>query len=473
MCAVAGLFLLQCGDWIGARFGENHDGRNAATWAEGSRALREDGPLASRFGGRTVQGPYASHPPGIIAETALAESIAGEHRLVSRSPAWLGSLASIALCAWLLVSLRMRPTSVAAALAVVFTTAMFQVYGSMLDTPVTSFPFAVGIVLLAQRAIDGRRTRTAALASVALLAALTGWLAAAIAGTQAIRLLLRGRRTGAGVGPALAVAGGTALGLVVSAAWSLWVYGSFATLRAKATDKSSSASLATSLGQQWRAALDLYPLALAVGLGGAALALLLAGDRRWLGAFVSTAVPVVAYGLVFRGGADMHDYWNYGALLPLAIGAAAGVDALVGRSSPRATRAVSIAVLVVAALGGIVASKPVSDGEAKLRSGLVMPDLLDAAAAANPGRGPVLAYLAPPGFESPWIAYEARRPGLVLRSREQVAALARRDGDVPVLVVVVRLDDRAQELVRASAYAEALAYAVVPASVAAEVLPVR
>ncbi|MEZ5178191.1 MAG: hypothetical protein R2746_07890 [Acidimicrobiales bacterium] len=109
--------------------------------------------MASKFGGAPRHSDaYANHPPLIVAETVVAELVAGEHRIVTRSPAWVGSLVALALVAWLLVDAGLSRLATVSGVAVAFGSAMFLVYGSMLDTPVTSVPFALALLVAWQRA---------------------------------------------------------------------------------------------------------------------------------------------------------------------------------------------------------------------------------------------------------------------------------------------------------------------------------
>ena len=469
---LAGLFLLHSSPWLGARFGESHDGRNAATWAAGSRAIRDEGVIASGFGGRYEGDRYASHPPGILAETTLVESIAGEHRLVTRSPAWIGSVAAIALTGWLLVELGLSALATSAALAVTFSSPMFLVYGSMLDTPVTSLPFALAIVLAGQRAVDGRAPRPVVLALLGLLAALSGWLALGFAMVQAGRLGWRAWRGRGSWASARAIGLGATGGLGITVTWIWWVYGSFDTMANKAQDKTTAVSLVASLTQQLHDLEDLYLLAAIAGVAAAVLALVALPDRRWRGLFGSTALPVVAYAVVFRGGAQMHQYWNYAALVPLAIAIGAGVQ-VVRQRVPVERRSIHQGAIATAAvLLALVASSRLSDSEAELRNALGTPALLDRAAAVAPPGGPVVAYLSPPRIESPWVSYEAERPGLALHRPAALSALARRDPAFPVLVPWVTFGPQADEVVR-SAYAVEGPYAVAPARVVARARAAR
>lgn len=138
-------FLTQAAPRISAPFGDSHDGRNGAVWGLLGRALREDGVVGSRFAHSAVlPGPYAHHPPLIVAETAIAETVPGERGAATRAPAWLGALATIPLLYLLLRCRGFAPVASAAAVVLVLSGPMFLLYGTMLDTLQVSFPPRAG-----------------------------------------------------------------------------------------------------------------------------------------------------------------------------------------------------------------------------------------------------------------------------------------------------------------------------------------
>ena len=78
LAAVGIGFLIYAAPQLGAPFGESHDGLNGATWANGSRYLRDVGPVTSALGGRRPGGTvYANHPPAIYVTTAAIEWVVG------------------------------------------------------------------------------------------------------------------------------------------------------------------------------------------------------------------------------------------------------------------------------------------------------------------------------------------------------------------------------------------------------------
>ena len=231
LLAVGAVFVLHSTSWLAAPFGESHDGRNAAVWGMASRSIRDEGVVRSRFGGRSEPGySYANHPPLIIAETTLAELVGGERRIVTRSPAWIGSLVALALMCRLLLDAGLSRLSVGVGIVAAFGSAMFFVYGSMLDTPVTALPFALLFLIMWQRAGQGKALHPAWLGAVSLLAVLAGWQSTTLVGVAAIGALWAAKRDRFAWRQWLAMAIGAAIGLCTTLLWIRWVYGSLGPL---------------------------------------------------------------------------------------------------------------------------------------------------------------------------------------------------------------------------------------------------
>lgn len=461
---LCGLFLANAASWLTSGFGESHDGRNAATWGAGSRAIREDGIIASRFGGRYQDTVYASHPPGIVAETTLAELVGGEHRLVTRLPAVLSSIATAVLLALLLWELGLSAGAIALGLGTALSSAMFLVYGTMLDTPMTALPWAIAVVLVTQRLVDGRPARPWVLGVLGLVVGLSGWAAVAIAGVQALRLVLPSTRRRTGWRPPALLLLGLGAGVVISFAWSLWAYGSFAVMRAKLTDKASSDTLLEAIHQQTRHLTDLLALGIVLAVAGALVAWIWLPDRRWRGPFLSTLAAIAVYAVALHGGAAMHDYWNFALVVPVAIAVAAGAEAALRRAPADGQLRIQGLAVAVALVLAVLSSTGLSDAEAQQRSGQATVRLLAVAEAEAPPDGPVLAYVGTRGLPSSWIPYESRRPALVITSTPQLEELVDEEPGFPVLVPWVLYDRTTQEAARSVAYGVDGPYAVVPAA---------
>ena len=369
------LFLAHLAPRLNAPFGDSHDGRNAGVWAAGARSLREHGPVASRLGAVTPEnGTYANHPPLLYLETA-ATRLFGSSPAATRAPAWLGSLVALGLVAVLLRDRGLRPVAVGAGVAVVAVTPMFLTFGAMLDTPVASLPFGVGLLVVWQRARSRDPVPALAIFTVAALAVLAGWqslLVAAVAAACCLAALLRGDRPRG----AAALVAGAALGAGLLLAWLLWVgggsvdflLGQFGYRAALRPSSAVSASLGDFLSAQRTSLGSLFgwwllPIA-AVGIG------LAVADRRTRALAAAAVVVTVPYTLVFRTGAVAHDYWNYWWLLPVALGVATCADRTARRlaarsASPLGFPAAVAAVVVLLATG--VAVRPPAEEKARRR----------------------------------------------------------------------------------------------------------
>jgi hypothetical protein len=453
-------FLVNASPWLGARFGETHDGRNAAAWGLASHALRTEGPIDSKLGGVAPQQTYANHPPAIIVETAVAETVAGEHRLVTRSPAWIGSLVLLALLAVLLIDAGLSPLGASVGIVVAGSSPMFLLYGGMLDTPVTALPFAVAVVILVQRAVQGRPLPTWAYAVAGAAVAVAGWQSTALAAMAGGWLALTAIRRRELRGPAVALAAGAAVGLGATFLWIHWVYGSFLPFSGAAQYRASSATLADSLAKQFGALRELVPVAGIVGIAGLAMALV---DRRLRPLAIVTLPPIVAYAIAFRGGADIHDYWNYAVVVPLALG-----SAIVAERATAALRAryghVGAAIPATLALLGLLAALAVpSATQNGMEASLGTPALLDVAEQLAPADGPPVAFFAPGGADSPWITYESGRKGLALKTPAALERLGREQPDMPMLVVLHGGDPQVTALLEQDAVAVDGIWAIVRA----------
>ena len=406
-----------------------------------SRALRED-LIGSRLGGESAPGyTYANHPPLIIGETALAETIAGEHRVVTRSPAWLGSIVALGLLCWLLLDAGLSRTAVAAGVVSTWGSAMFLVYGTMLDTPVTSLPFSLAILLAWQRSRQDRPWPVPVLFALGFLAVLAGWqsfactaVAVAALACDAIRRPRRWRQ-------ALAIGSGALVGLVLTFAWIRWVYGSFTPLLDRRTYRSGGSGLPESVRVQLSNLWGLMPLALIVGAIGVIFAVRDPRVRALLGL---SAAAMIGYGFVFHGGAEMHDYWNYAALVPLAVAASAGFDHLVRTATVSRRRFITVGSLLVATSCLMFSVTQPTSAEYSFETGTGTVDLVRVAQRLPHDDGPVVAYLAADGVLSRWIEYDTGAPGLALHDSADLDRLADREPNFPVLVKLANSNDSAQ-----------------------------
>lgn len=403
LLVVAALFLTQGWTAITAGFGDSHDGRNAAVWALGSESLREEGPAVSRLGTRSeLGGTYANHPPLIYVETALAELLGGSARAATRAPAWLGSLATLVLLTVLLRDAGLRMVSATAGVAVVATTPMFLIYGTMLDTPVTSLPFGIALLVIAQRARLGRHVHPAVVAIVAFLAPLSGWQSVLVTGLvgswAAVRLLRRhGKRA-----PMVALAGGGLAGIASLAVWLLWAFdGSIDALVGQFLFRSGNGAVEVGLWDFFRLQLiDVHAMFGFVVFVLAAAGLLLAVRGHHARALaVATLVVTIPYPVVFPVGAVIHDYWDYWFLLPFAVGIAVGFDLVLSAlaTRPMVERMTPVAVGVVAVLAVIAVSVDPPPAKQAIGAGLGAGDVLEGSRL-------------PPGQDQAWFTGALQQP---------------------------------------------------------------
>jgi len=441
-------------------FGDSHDGRNAGVWASHSRSLREDGPVATRLGTRALAGdkvtPYATHPPLIVVETALAEAVLGEHPWVTRFPAWGGSLAALVLAFLLLRACRLQPLAAAVGVALGFGGPMFATYGTMLDTTMVGLPFGIAVLWLWQRARSGRPARAPVVALVAILAALTSWLglltvvmvATATLSPKLFRRLGNDPTRQAGSGakiatPATGFVVGAAVGTAAVFLWIAAAYGSLRPLIDQFLFRSGAGNESVGLGAlidiqrgYWAHVLTPWQLLLIIPAFVAAV--------KWR---PSRAVAIVALAGIalwvggMKDGAVHHDYWTYWMVLPLSLGLGVMAEAALrlltrreGHKGPsRVRRSSWMAALAACATGlalvGVVApSATAAAVEHGANGGAAIK-----AAAYSPGQRTAW-YVGDISGPADWVGYDSRRPAVELRTANDVGRLAAELPDDLVLV---------------------------------------
>jgi hypothetical protein len=234
---------------------------------------------------------------------------------------------------------------------------MALVYGSMLDTPVTSLVFGAAVLLLLATIASQRApVRAPVVVLLSTVACLSGWEAALLCWVAAGVLAASGgtRRRTAGW-----FAIGALAGTVAALAWGIWVYEGPADLidalrfRTSGTDE---VTFVGSLLRQLDDALNQFGLLL-VGLGVSLWSCFRGPDPMRLVSRVLVATTLL-YPLVFFNGAYIHAYWNYWLILPIALGLATlamrlwdiAARATVSRNACLATAAVLTIVLGVSLL---------------------------------------------------------------------------------------------------------------------------
>jgi hypothetical protein len=451
------------GGWsrIDAPFGDSDEGINGAVWGAGSRALRTDGIVDSRFGGIRADGTrYATHPPLIVAETAVVEAVAGEHPWTTRAPAWLGALATIPLLFLLVRRVGLEDVPAAAVTVAALGCHLFLTYGSMLDTMVVALPFAVGLVLLwhqrweastrqgsdGDRAAGGTASPSAstaaggstdepsgpgraspplwAVGAAAVFTALAGWQGLFLVGLCAAAWLfrLRSRRGDAVREMAPLVVGGAAA-LALTLGWSVWVHGGFDVLSDKLTRRSGEGtSLAGMVGFQlpWLGQL------LGLGLLGLVACVVALRDRRLRPLAAVCLGSVVLYDLALREGAGGHQYWSYWAVLPAAVGLAVAARAAGRRYGTLAPLVLAVVVLVGNVVQPDRPAELIADGVAAYR-------LVDRT--TLPQGQTDIPYVAEPYRIDDWLRYRGGPPGHPLFNADDLRTLAAAHPDVLVLVL--------------------------------------
>jgi hypothetical protein len=434
------LFLGHGSRTLNAPFGDSHDGRNAAVWATGSESLRQDGPLASRLGTRHEHGGYADHPPLIYVETALTEGLGPATPASTRAPAWLGSLALLFLVPRLLVDRGLRPVAAGIATVLLATTQMFLVYGTMLDTPVTSLPFGVLLLVIWERSRRGGPVRPWWAATLAVLAVLAGWQSLLLAAVIACWALLRVVRRVGDRRVDLAFAGGAVAGGILLLGWLLWAFGGtlsplFEQFLFRTGHATEHVSLQRAVSATLGDGMAMIGMLGLVALAGAALAL---RDRRTRGAMGVALAVTVPYPLLFTGGVVNHDYWNYWLLLPFAIALGAGADALLAHWDRRPLWTAGFA-LSVAALGtSLTMDSWAVPGAAEARKLSGFAALGDATSVPPLSPGQLTSwYAGTVGSPASWLALATGRPAGAVRGAE-IDVLARsRPTDVVLVGDVV------------------------------------
>jgi hypothetical protein len=430
------VFLIVSAPRISAPFGDSDEGINGAVWATNSRALREAGVVDSRLGGRRLDGTsYATHPPLIVISTAAAETLVGEHEWATRMPAWVGSIAAVVLLYLLSRSIGVGSPAAAAAVAATALTPMFFTYGFMLDTPVVSLPFRIAVLLLWHRqwrADDGGWAwPPVAVAAVCALAALAGWQAAVLVGLAAVTLLVRGARNeDRGLREALPFIIGGLIGVVASLSWTWWVYGDFATLGDKFFRRSGESS---TVGVDDMVSFQIPWLAQLLGLGLAGLGACVAAlwDRRARALAAMGLAIVVVYAVAFRQAAAGHQYWNYWALIPTAIGFAWAFDRLAKDLPARAVAPTLVGACTVLGFLNLV----VFDDEALryIDDGHEVAELVVARPIPDEQGG--IPYVGQAFRPNAWLEYYTGLPAAQLESQEQLDTVAASEPEYVVVVL--------------------------------------
>ena len=253
------------------------DAYNGATWSTGARALRESGPIDSKFGavwsGTARDYRYADHPPLIYSATALAQWVVPDDELGGRLLVFVASILAAVILFLLLRELGLAPVLAAASVGVGLSVPMFLTYGTMLDTLMLGLPLAAWYLLLWQRSLNGR-TSYVGLASAAAGVSLVAWEGVIlVAATALVTVAMRRDRERL---RAIAVAGlGAAAAVVVTVLWQVWVYGGLTEVLDQAAVRAGGAfTLSEYFHRQWSSTREMFGIPAFAVLGAGVVALL-------------------------------------------------------------------------------------------------------------------------------------------------------------------------------------------------------
>jgi 4-amino-4-deoxy-L-arabinose transferase-like glycosyltransferase len=385
------------------------DSYNGAAWSTGARALRESGPIESKFGavwgGTADDFRYANHPPLIYPTTALAQWLVAEDELAGRLLVFLASITSAVLLFLLLCELRLAPGLAAASVGTGLSVPMFLTYGTMLDTLMLGLPFAVGYLVLWQRSLNNRTNRVA-LACAAAAVCLVAWEGIIlVAATMLVTAAVRRDRERL---KAIAAAGlGAAAAVFVTGMWQVWVYGGLSDVLDQAALRAGGSEF--SLGDYFHRQLswmrETFGIPAMVVLGIGVLAVV--SSRRFRPVGLAALGTSIAYAIGFRQGSFVHDYWNYWMVITLVL----GIGAIASRLS-RLRKQAWLPVVSLLAAGLVVFGFHAELSEERLRR-LGEREALKEPALTRPVHGQrwvplVSSSLGPPGSTAVWVLPQAR-----------------------------------------------------------------
>ena len=213
------------------------------------------------------------------------------------------------------------------------------------------------------------------LAVLAAAAVLAGWESCLLAVVVLVVEVVRSRAAHRPHRRIAPLAVGCGAGLAALSAWLLWVHGSIGpmvtALRFRSGAYSERLTWTNSIPIQAGYLRAGFPIAL-LGVSAAGCVLAIRRGGR-LSMVTGVSVGVVAgYAMLFRQAAVIHAYWNYWALLPIAIGAAAIVHDLAettADASARTRLAVRHAGSAAAVALAILALGTTPPAEAEARAG--------------------------------------------------------------------------------------------------------
>jgi hypothetical protein len=379
VCAVP---LVLSAPSLGDPYGQTEEAVNAAIWALGGRNLREQGPVAARFGANVAPfraangGIYAHHPPLPVWVAALAQvpgTWEGWPRLLALACATISLLMLFDI-----LRLFVRDEIALGAVAVIATSPFVLAYGRLQTTLTLATPLCAFMLRAAlRRSVCGEPWRwTFPIAVVA--AVFSSWDGVLGAGAIVLYITLidlravhRGEGTVSRV-RALAPAAVGSIALAVLCTYLVWANGGHRELVAQAQYRMGADTTLPALvpwvqrqigfigdGLGW--------VTLGLLLGVPALLLLSDRPRGSAAALLLSAVPGVGMIVLFPSGSHAHAFWAYNLILPAAVAVALWIRATAQSRRRLAVIGLAVALGVQTVVGLRIAGDQLGD-ERKLNS---------------------------------------------------------------------------------------------------------
>ena len=333
--------------------GDSNEGRILARLAIQARNFWELGPVESAWGSSMIPfhfgGNYAHHPPLTnFAQIAVAGAL-GQDEWQIRLFGYLNGLATLVLIPVLLRTLRVGWSATLLATGALAVTPMFWMYGRVGGGFALIAGLAALVVYLRRTpAPSGWMIVLGALVTAATV--MLSWVAAATAALFWVWLVWARRLDRVSI----ALAGGGLAGAAITAAWILGATDLGELTSHAATRAGGQFTFGEFLASQGEHALLLLPVWFLVLVIPALAAGLV--DHRTRAIVAVTTLVAAVWTFAPQEGAMTHNFWNLNWLLPVTVGIAALVDAVLTRVPSRwaAGLAVALGLGLVLALVGTV-----------------------------------------------------------------------------------------------------------------------
>ncbi len=308
--------------------GDSNEGRILARLAIQARNFWELGPVESAWGSSMIPfhfgGNYAHHPPLTnFAQIAVAGAL-GQDEWQIRLFGYLNGLATLVLIPVLLRTLRVGWSATLLATGALAVTPMFWMYGRVGGGFALIAGLAALVVYLRRTpAPSGWMIVLGALVTAATV--MLSWVAAATAALFWVWLVWARRLDRVSI----ALAGGGLAGAAITAAWILGATDLGELTSHAATRAGGQFTFGEFLASQGEHALLLLPVWFLVLVIPALAAGLV--DHRTRAIVAVTTLVAAVWTFAPQEGAMTHNFWNLNWLLPVTVGIAALVDAVLTR----------------------------------------------------------------------------------------------------------------------------------------------